>query len=81
MEKADLKSLVTQMYENLLDNINNQTDANKEQVVEYLQEAIEVISGLNTEQIDSIEHGVFSTSSWPASIFDRSRISLIKESR
>ena len=56
MEKDDLKSLVTQIYENLLDTINNQTDPNKEQVVEYLREAVEVVSNLNDKQIDSIEH-------------------------
>ncbi|MFT5661440.1 MAG: diguanylate cyclase [Sulfurimonas sp.] len=56
MEKDDLKSLVTQIYENLLDTINNQTDPNKEQVVEYLREAVEVVSSLNDKQIDSIEH-------------------------
>ena len=31
MEKADLKSLVTQVYENLLDAINNENHPNKEQ--------------------------------------------------
>ena len=56
MEKDDLKSLVTQMYENLLENIESQDSASKEQVVEYLRDAVEVVSGLNDEQIDSIEH-------------------------
>lgn len=56
MEKADLKSLVAQMYENLLDNIENQADANKDQVIEYLRDAIEVVSKLDETQLDSIEH-------------------------
>ena len=56
MKKDDLKSLVTQMYENLLDNINNEENANKEQVVAYLRDAVEVVAGLHDDQIDSIEH-------------------------
>lgn len=56
MKKDDLKSLVTQMYDNLLDNIDSQDDANKDQVVEYLRNAIDVVSHLNDDQIGSIEH-------------------------
>ena len=56
MEKDDLKSLVTQMYENLIDNINEQDDANKEQIIDYLRDSIDVVSSLKDEQIDSIEH-------------------------
>ncbi len=56
MEKEGLKSLVTQMYENLLDNINNQETADREQVIEYLRNAVEVISSISDEKMDSIEH-------------------------
>lgn len=56
MEKDDLKSLVTQMYENLLDNINHQSEANKEQVIEYLRDSVDVISNISDDKIDSIEH-------------------------
>ncbi len=56
MEKEDLKSLVTQMYENLLDSINTQDTADREQVVEYLRNAVEVVSNMTDEKIDSIEH-------------------------
>ena len=56
MEKDDLKSLVTQMYENLITNIDNQDVANKNQVLDYLRDSINVLSNLNDEQIDSIEH-------------------------
>ena len=56
MEKDDLKSLVTQMYEKLLDNIDNEEDATKEQVLSYLRDSIEVISTISEDRIDSIEH-------------------------
>ncbi|MDF1874818.1 GGDEF domain-containing protein [Sulfurimonas sp. SAG-AH-194-I05] len=56
MEKDDLKSLVTQMYQNLLENIDSQTNASKEQVVEYLRNAIDVVSNISDDKIDSIEH-------------------------
>lgn len=56
MEKEDLKSLVTQMYENLLDNINHQETVTKEQVIEYLRNSVEVVSSISDDKIDSIEH-------------------------
>ncbi len=56
MEKDDLKSLVNQMYNNLIDNIDSQTSANKEQVINYLRDAIDVISNIPNSEINSIEH-------------------------
>ncbi|WP_457748999.1 GGDEF domain-containing protein [Sulfurimonas sp.] len=56
MKKDDLKSLVTQMYHELLDNINSQKEPNKEQVITYLQDAIITIQNIDEEDIDSIEH-------------------------
>lgn len=43
MKKDDLKSLVTQMYKELLDNIDSQETASKEQVVHYLEDAVNSI--------------------------------------
>jgi len=56
MEKDDLKSLVTQMYKELLQNIDLQDKANKEQVITYLQNAIKTIQKIDDTKIDSIEH-------------------------
>ncbi len=56
MQKDDLKSLVTQIYHNLLEEIDAQEDATKEQVVTYLKDAASVVSNINCDQIDSIEH-------------------------
>jgi len=56
MEKDDLKSLVAQMYEKLLENIDRQENATKEQVVNYLKDSVEVISAISDDKIDSIEH-------------------------
>lgn len=56
MQKEDLKSLVTQMYEELIENIDSQEEATKEQVVTYLQEAAISISSIDDSSINSIEH-------------------------
>ena len=56
MNKDDLKSLVTQMYENLLENINQQEMANRDHVVTYLRDSIDIISNLSDDKINSIEH-------------------------
>ncbi|SFV69437.1 diguanylate cyclase (GGDEF domain) [hydrothermal vent metagenome] len=56
MKKDDLKSLVTQMYEELLNNIDSQETANKEQVVHYLEDAIDTIKKIDNDAIDSMEH-------------------------
>ena len=55
MKKDDLKALVTKMYENLLENIDNQVDANKEQVINYLRDAIDEISSISDEKISLID--------------------------
>ena len=56
MQKEDLKSLVTQMYDELISNIDAQEDATKEQVVSYLQDATNTIASINDDEINSIEH-------------------------
>ncbi|MDQ7044546.1 MAG: GGDEF domain-containing protein [Sulfurimonas sp.] len=56
MTKENLKSLVTQMYENLLEKINHQETASKDDVIEYLRDAVEVVASIADDKIDSIEH-------------------------
>ena len=56
MRKDDLKSLITQMYDNLIKNIDNQNDVTKEQVVNYLKDAVDTISSISDEKINTIEH-------------------------
>jgi len=56
MRKDDLKSLVTQMYEELLSNIDAQEEPNKDEVVNYLKDAVVSISKIDDGAIDSIEH-------------------------
>lgn len=56
MTKDDLKSLVTQMHTELLENINSQEEPTKDQVVDYLQNAIETIKNIEDDAIDSVEH-------------------------
>jgi len=56
MRKEDLKSLVTQMYEELLCNIDMQQDATKDQVVTFLQDSANTIASLEEDDLDSIEH-------------------------
>jgi len=56
MQKEDLKSLVTQMYEELIENIDSQEDATKEQVVTFLQNAALSISTIDEKKLDTMEH-------------------------
>lgn len=56
MQKEDLKSLVTQMYDELLENIDMQEDATKEQVVTFLEDSIHTIKKIDNHTLDSIEH-------------------------
>jgi len=56
MQKDALKSLVTKMYEELLINIDNQKSATKEKVVTFLQDAINTISNIQTDNIGSLEN-------------------------
>lgn len=55
-EKEDLKSLVTQLYNDLIDNIEAQDTPNKAQVAEYLQDAALTIQAINENDLDSVEH-------------------------
>lgn len=56
MQKNDLKALVEQIYENLLERIDAEEEPTKGQVVGYLKDAVEIVSGINDKDIDSIEH-------------------------
>lgn len=56
MQKDDLKSLVTQMYQNLLDKIDEEEEATREQVINYLKDSADAISAINDSEIDSVEH-------------------------
>lgn len=56
MEKNDLKALVEKIYENLLERIDENKDATKEQVIHYLKDAIDIVSNIDDKDIDSMEH-------------------------
>jgi len=56
MQKEKLISLVTQMYEELLDSINTQKHPTKAQVVSFMQDATDTIASINDNEMDSIEH-------------------------
>ncbi len=56
MKKKELKSLVTQMYEELIANIDRQENPNKEQISTYLQDATNTISAISDSELDSVEH-------------------------
>ncbi len=56
MKKEDLKSLVTQVYEELLETINQQNAPDKDEVVSYLYNAAFTIEHIASQEIDSIEH-------------------------
>lgn len=55
MQKDDLKSLVTQMYVNLLDQIEAENGATIEQVAGYLKDASNTIAGIDESKLRSID--------------------------
>lgn len=56
LKKDDLKSLVTQLYNDLIDNIDAQERPDKDQVAEFLQDSAITIQSLHEDEIDTIEH-------------------------
>jgi len=56
MQKNDLKALIEKIYENLLERIDTNENATKEQVISYLKDAVDVVSNINDADIDSMEH-------------------------
>ena len=56
MNKEALKSLINQMYDNLLNNIDEEKDTTKEQVIHYLQDAIKTIELIDEDNLGSLEH-------------------------
>lgn len=56
MEKSDLKALVEQIYENLLERIDAEEEASKGQVIGYLKDAIDIVTNINDRDLDTIEH-------------------------
>jgi len=79
MQKEDLKSLVTQMYEELIENIDTQDEATKEQVVTFLYDAASTISSIKNSDIDSTEHAKLAFTNAYKEIVDKS-ISSFKDS-
>lgn len=56
MQKNDLKALVEQMYEDLLERIDAEESPTRGQIVNYLKDAVEVVAGIDDKELDSIEH-------------------------
>lgn len=56
MQKNDLKALVEQIYENLLERIDAEKEASKAQVIGYLKDAIDIVTNINDKDLDTLEH-------------------------
>ncbi|HUH42605.1 MAG TPA: GGDEF domain-containing protein [Sulfurimonas sp.] len=56
MQKSDLKVLVEQIYENLLERIESEENTSKQQVIGYLKDAIDIVANINDKDLDTIEH-------------------------
>ncbi|MEA3331153.1 MAG: GGDEF domain-containing protein [Campylobacterota bacterium] len=56
MQKDDLKSIVTQMCENLIEQIDLEKSPTKEQILNYLKDSVDVLTSIDDSKIDSIEH-------------------------
>ena len=72
MQKEDLKSLVTQMYDELILNIDAQEEATKEQVVSFLQDATSTIASISDDDIDSTAHAKMAFTNGYKEIVDKS---------
>jgi diguanylate cyclase (GGDEF)-like protein len=79
MQKEDLKSLVTQMYKELIEAIEMQDKATKEQVVTFLYDAASTISSIKDTDLDSTEHAKLAFANTYKEIADKS-ISSFKDS-
>ena len=55
MRKKDLKALIEEIYENLLERIDLQEEVSKEQIISYLRDAVDVISNIDEDKIDSMK--------------------------
>jgi diguanylate cyclase (GGDEF)-like protein len=56
VEKDNLKALVTEMYEDLLLHIDQQHNATKEQVIEYLKAAADTLYSIDDNSFDATSH-------------------------
>ncbi|MFT7861162.1 MAG: GGDEF domain-containing protein [Sulfurimonas sp.] len=56
MRKEELKSLVKQLYDDLIDAIDAQENPSKEQVAEFLQDAVLTVQTIKEDEMDSVEH-------------------------
>ncbi len=56
LKKDDLKSLVTQLCNDLIDNIDAQEHPTKDQVAEYLQDSALTIQSIHEDDMDTVEH-------------------------
>jgi diguanylate cyclase (GGDEF)-like protein len=55
MKNDDLKTLVTQMYDNVLNQIDQEESTTKEQLLHYINDAIKVIESIKDDDISSAE--------------------------
>jgi len=56
MQNSDLKSLVTQIHDTVLDKIDLEKNATKEQLVNYLKDAVSTIESIDESQLNSIDN-------------------------
>ena len=56
MQKSDLKSLVTQMYEDLITTIDESKTVSREQVLTFLKDSTAAINKISDESLDTSEH-------------------------
>jgi diguanylate cyclase (GGDEF)-like protein len=75
MQKEDLKSLVTQIYTELIDKIDSQDKTTKEEVVKYLCNASNIIANIKDDEIDSVEHAKLASKNTYKDIAEKSILS------
>jgi len=72
MQKNDLKNLIKEMYEGLLEHIDINETSTKDQVINYLRDSVDIISNIDDSDINSLEHAKASFSNKYKDILDES---------
>lgn len=56
MQKSDLKALIEEVFANLMQRIDAQDPVSKDQVIDYLKDAVDIVSNIDDKDIDSTQH-------------------------
>ena len=56
MKKDEMKSLIANFYDELLEKIDTQEETSKEQIITFLQEKVNILKLLDDDEVSTLEH-------------------------